>query len=132
MYNWNGSKLVQKTTTQTVTANESQVGHVGGGASGGGYSSTYQGKQNAAGSGGAFGKGANQTATNYRYCSGAGGGGWYGGGGGQKSDSSMTYCKYSGGGSGFVNTAVNAQYRPSGYTGLELDSGSTYDGSLTF
>ena len=122
----------KQTSSTTVTSTESQVGGVGGGTSGGGYSSTYQGKQNAAGSGGAFGTGANQTTTGYRYCSAAGGGGWYGGGGGSYSDSSMNYCKYSGGGSGFVNTAANAQYRPSGYTGLELDSGSTYDGSQTF
>ena len=44
----------------------------------------------------------------------------------------MTYCKYSGGGSGFVNTSASAGNRPSGYTGLQLDSGSTYDGSQTF
>ena len=122
----------QVTTTSTTTSNESQVGGVGGGTQGGAYSSTYAGKQNAAGSGGSFGQGANQTATNYRYCSGAGGGGWYGGGGGQKSDSSMTCCKYSGGGSGFVNTAASASYRPSGYTGKQLDSGTTYAGNQSF
>ena len=118
--------------SSTTTSTDSQVGYVGGGTQGGGYSSTYQGKQNAEGSGGSFGQGANQTATNYRYCSGAGGGGWYGGGGGQKSDSSMTYCKYSGGGSGFVNTAASAGNRPSGYTGLQLDSGETKAGNTSF
>lgn len=120
------------TTTTTDTYNDYQVGGVGGGTQGGGYSSSYVGKQNAAGSGGSFGQGANQTATNYRYCSGAGGGGWYGGGGGRASDSSITYCKYSGGGSGFVNTAASAGNRPSGYTGLELDSGTTYAGNTLF
>ena len=120
------------TSTSTSTSTDYQVGGVGGGTTGGGYSSTYVGKQNAAGNGGSFGQGANQTTTNYRYCSGAGGGGWYGGGGGQKSDSSMTYCKYSGGGSGFVNTAESAGNRPSGYTGLELDSGSIYAGDTSF
>ena len=86
----------------------------------------------AAGSGGSFGQGANQTTSNYRYCSGAGGGGWYGGGGGQCSDSSIAYVHYSGGGSGFVNTSANASYRPSGYTGLQLDSGTTYNGNTSF
>lgn len=129
------AKVVPKIThytTVTTTDSGYQVGYAGGGTTGAGYSSTYQGKQNAAGSGGSFGQGANQTTTGYRYCSGAGGGGWYGGGGGQHSDSSMTYCKYSGGGSGFVNTAANAQYRPSGYTGLQLDSGETKAGNTSF
>ena len=117
--------------TQLDTSVEYQYGYVGGGTNGGGYNSSYYGKQNGAGSGGSFGQGANQSATNYRYCSGAGGGGWYGGGGGQYSDSSMTYCKYSGGGSGWVNTAANASYRPSGYTGLELDSGETKAGNTS-
>ena len=122
---------IQRTTTSTTTSNDSQVGFAGGGTTGVGYSSTYQGKQNAAGSGGSFGQGAAQSVTNYRYCSGAGGGGWYGGGS-SYSDSSMTNCKYSGGGSGFVNTAANAQYRPSGYTGLQLDSGETKAGNTSF
>ena len=126
------STKITYTTTSTTTSNDSQVGYVGGGSTGNGYSDTYKGKQNAAGSGGSFGQGANQTATNYRYCSGAGGGGWYGGGGGQKSDSDITYCKYSGGGSGWVNIAANASNRPSGYTGLELDSGTTYAGDTSF
>lgn len=123
---------ITHSSSSTSTSTNYQVGGVGGGTQGGAYSSTYSGKQNAAGSGGSFGQGANQTATNYRYCSAAGGGGWYGGGGGQYSDSSMTTCKYSGGGSGFVNTSANSSYRPSGYTGLELDSGTTYDGSQSF
>ena len=122
----------RETSTSTSTSTDYQVGGYGGGTSGGGYSTSYVGKQNAAGSGGSFGQGANQTITNYRYCSGAGGGGWYGGGGGQYSDYYMTYCKYSGGGSGFVNIAASAGNRPSGYTGLQLDSGSTTDGSSSF
>ena len=44
----------------------------------------------------------------------------------------MTYCKYSGGGSGWVNIAANAGNRPSGYTGLELDSGETKAGNTSF
>lgn len=123
---------ITHSSSSTSTSTDYQVGGVGGGTQGGAYSSTYAGKQNAAGSGGAFGQGANQTTTNYRYSSGAGGGGWYGGGGGQRSDSSMTYCKYSGGGSGFVNTAESAGNRPSGYIGLELDSGTTIDGAHSF
>lgn len=122
----------EESSTQTVTDSNYQYGYAGGGTTGAGYSSTYKGNQNAAGSGGSFGQGANQTTTNYRYCSGAGGGGWYGGGGGLKSDNSMTYVHYSGGGSGFVNTAASAGNRPSGYTGLELDSGTTYDGNTSF
>lgn len=119
------------TSSSTSTSTDYQVGGVGGGTQGGGYSTTYVGKQDSAGTNGSFGAGANQASTNYRYCSGAGGGGWYGGGKSQ-SDSSMTYVKYSGGGSGFVNTAANAQYRPSGYTGPELDSGETRDGATSF
>ena len=131
---YSGYFTVQQEVEVPVTHEDwdSQVGYAGGGTNGAGYSSTYQGKQNAAGSGGSFGQGANQTTTNYRFCSGAGGGGWYGGGGGQKSDGSMTYVRYSGGGSGFVNTAASAGNRPSGYTGLELDSGTTYAGNTSF
>lgn len=123
---------VQETTSSTDTYDDYQQGYAGGGTNGAGYSSSYYGKQNAAGSGGSFGQGANQSATNYRYCSGAGGGGWYGGGGGQYSDSSMSYVHYSGGGSGFVNTAASAGNRPSGYTGLQLDSGETKAGNTSF
>lgn len=130
-YSWNGSKFEQQTTTSTSTYNYSQIGYIGGGVTGGGYSDTYKGKQNAAGTNGSFGQGANQTTTNYRYCSGAGGGGWYGGGG-RYSDSTTSYVNQSGGGSGFVNTAANAQYRPNGYAGLELDSGETRDGATSF
>ena len=136
---WNGavyrypeSVVLSIVDTSITTYNDSHVGYIGGGTNGGGYNSSYYGKQNGAGTGGSFGQGANQTATNYRYCSGAGGGGWYGGGGGQHNDSSMTYCRYSGGGSGWVNIAANASYRPSGYTGLELDSGETKAGNTSF
>lgn len=103
-------------------SNKSQQG---GGTSGKGQ---YPGKATSAGTGGAFGLGANQTTTNHRYCGGGGGGGWYGGGTG-KSDSSTSYVNYSGGGSGFVNISANASSRPSGYTGLQLDSGTTTAGS---
>lgn len=113
---------VSDTSTSSGKSNSSQQG---GGTSGRGQ---YPGKQNSAGSGGAFGLGANQTTTNYRYDAGAGGGGWYGGGT-NYSDSSTSYVNYSGGGSGFVNTAANAGYRPSGYTGLQLDSGTTTAGN---
>lgn len=112
----------ESTSTSSGKSNASQQG---GGTNGKGQ---YPGAQNSAGSGGEFGLGANQTTTNYRYDAGAGGGGWYGGGTGH-SDSSTGYVNYSGGGSGFVNTAANAGYRPSGYTGLQLDSGSTTAGN---
>lgn len=114
---------VSDTSTSSGSSNSSQQG---GGTSGRG---TSPGTQN--GGGGDFGAGANQTTTNYRYVSGAGGGGWYGGGC-SHSDSSTSYINSSGGGSGFVNTAANAGYRPSGYTGLQLDSGTTKDGSTSF
>lgn len=112
----------ESTSTSSGKSNASQQG---GGTSGRGK---YPGTQNSAGSGGDFGLGANQTTTNYRYDAGGGGGGWYGGGTGH-SDSSTSYINYSGGGSGFVNTAANAGYRPSGYTGLQMDSGSTTAGN---
>jgi hypothetical protein len=69
--------------------------------------------------------------TNYRYGAGCGGGGWYGGGN-SYSDSGLSTIQCSGGGSGFVNTVANAKYRPSGYTGLELDSGETKAGNTSF
>ena len=122
----------QVSSSSTSTSTSSQVGYVGGGSTGGGYSSTYQGKQTSAGTDGGFGYGANQTSTNYRYASACGGGGWYGGGGGDKSDTDMSYAGHHGGGSGFVNTSASAGNRPSGYTGLQLDSGTTYDGSQSF
>ena len=119
------------TETSTYTNNNSQIGFVGGGTTGGGYSTTYVGKQDSAGSNGSFGAGANQSSTNYRYCSGAGGGGWYGGGSAY-SDSTMSYVRYMGGGSGWVNTSASSGNRPSGYTGLQLDSGTTYKGDTSF
>ena len=118
-----------ESTTSTSTSNsKSNTTMQGGGTSGKGQ---YPGTQSSAGSGGAFGLGANQSTTGDRYCSGGGGGGWYGGGK-ASSDSSTSYINYTGGGSGFVNTSANASYRPSGYTGLQLDSGSTKDGSTSF
>lgn len=109
-----------------------QVGYVGGGTSGGGFSDSYKGRQNAAGSGGGdFGQGANQVASSYRYVSGAGGGGWYGGGRLWGNDDINT-VKVSGGGSGWVNTSASSGNRPSVYSSLQLDSGTTYDGTQTF
>lgn len=117
-----------ETTTDSLASNKAQQG---GGTSGKGQ---YPGTQSAGGNGngddGGFGYGGNQTTTYYRYVSGGAGGGWYGGGTAY-SDSSMTYVRYTGGGSGFVNTAANASYRPSGYTGLQLDSGTTTAGNTT-
>lgn len=123
------SIYIQETTTSTTTSSgKSNTTMQGGGTSGKGQ---YPGTQTSAGSGGAFGLGANQATTGDRYCSGGGGGGWYGGGK-SSSDSSTSYINYSGGGSGFVNIAANASSRPSGYTGLQLDSGTTKDGSTSF
>lgn len=120
-------KTITDTSTST-SSGKSSGAQVGGGASGGGQ---YPGTQTSAGTGGAFGKGKSVTITNYRYSGGAGGGGWYGGGS-EYSDSSTAYVNYSGGGSGFVNTASNAGSRPSGYTGLQLDSGTTTAGNASF
>lgn len=115
------------TSTSETHSNQSQQG---GGTSGRGQ---YPGTQSAAGRGsqaGGFGYGANQLTTGNRYDSGAGGGGWYGGGS-YTSDSSTNAVNYSGGGSGFVNTAANASYRPIEYTGLQLDSGETIAGNTS-
>lgn len=123
-----GSLQRQETTpTTSNSSGYSNKSQQGGGTSGRGQ---YPGTQTSAGTGGGFGYGANQTTTNYRYDAGAGGGGWYGGGTGY-SDSSTSYVNYSGGGSGFVNTAANASSRPSGYTGLQLDSGTTTAGNTS-
>lgn len=127
--NVSGTLVESTTTTSTSTSSGiSSAAQQGGGTSGKGQ---YPGTQSSYGTGGAFGLGASQSSTNYRYCAGGGGGGWYGGGTGN-SDSSTSYINYSGGGSGFVNTAANASYRPSGYTGLELDSGTTTAGDSSF
>ena len=124
---------VQREDPVYVTEVETSQGISNGSQQGGGTSGKgkYGGTQYSAGSGGAFGLGANQSSTNYRYCGGGGGGGWYGGGA-EKSDNDDSYVDYSGGGSGFVNTAANASYRPSGYTGLQLESGTTTVGNTSF
>ena len=108
----------------------SQVGYVGGGVTGGGYSDTYKGTQN---SGYQFGRGGYFASKNNLYYSATGGGGWYGGR--CYSTSVVDYpdrIAWSGGGSGWVNTAANASYRPNNYTGLELDSGETKAGNTSF
>ena len=131
---YSGTVLIERqvTTTTTSTDTLSQPGYYGGGTSGGGLSS-FAGKQDTAGGGAQFGFGRNQAGTEYRYVGAAGGGGWYGGGnsyGNQTDD--MSAIGYSGGGSGFVNISANSSYRPTGYTGLELDSGATYAGDTSF
>lgn len=131
MYDVANATLMQTITVSDTTTEKtnsySNQSQQGGGTSGKGQ---YPGTQTSAGSGGGFGYGGNQTSTNYRYCSGGGGGGWYGGGA-SRSDSSTSYINYTGGGSGFVNTAANSSYRPSGYTGLQLDSGTTTAGNTS-
>lgn len=121
-------ELVKESTTDTsISSDYSSKSQQGGGTSGKGQ---HPGTQTSAGSGGGFGHGGNQSSSNYRYCSGGGGGGWYGGGC-DKTDTSVSYINYTGGGSGFVNTADNATSRPSGYTGLQLDSGTTTAGNTS-
>lgn len=122
--------ITRTTTDSSSSSGYSNKSQQGGGTSGCGQ---YPGTQSMGGQGefdGEFGYGANQSTTSWRYVSGAGGGGWYGGGAG-RSDSSTSYINYSGGGSGFVNTAANASYRPNGYTGLQLDSGTTTAGNTS-
>lgn len=123
--------ITRTTTDSSSSSGYSNKSQQGGGTSGKGQ---YPGTQSAGGNGngddGGFGYGGSQKTTGYRYCSGGGGGGWYGGGTAY-SDSSTSYINYSGGGSGFVNTAANASYRPSGYTGLQLDSGTTTAGNTS-
>ena len=118
-------------TTESSSEGYSNASQQGGGTSGKGQ---YPGTQSAGGNGngddGGFGYGGSQKQTGCRYCSGGAGGGWYGGGTAY-SDSSTSYINYTGGGSGFVNTAANSSYRPSGYTGLQLDSGTTTAGNTS-
>ena len=113
------------------TYTDSQIGYAGGGVNGVGYSSSYYGTQTSAGVEGSFGNGGTQASAISLYCAGAGGGGWYGGGT-EWGQAYSSYINRSGGGSGFVNTAASASNRPSGYTGLQLDSGETKAGNTSF
>lgn len=125
--------LVEKQVTTTTSENIGSNGYAGGGVEGVYSGSYYAATQNSAGGAGGFGYGANNyTSTIYGFCSGAAGSGWYGSGTGQSNAASAVVTEQGGGGSGFVNIAANAQYRPSGYTGLELDSGTTYAGNTSF
>lgn len=112
----------------------SSEGYYGGGIEGGSGSDTYKAKQNSAGTSGGFGYGGNGNASSYTNISGGGGGGWYGGGSlyGSPGYPTSSSVIRSGGGSGFVNIAANASYRPSGYTGLQLETGITIDGNSSF
>ena len=119
-----GSCVGKSSTTVT-----SQGEGFGGGTSGGGRNA---GTQSAAGNTSAgFGYGSTSNVSNGYITGGAGGGGWYGGSSGGSSNNAGQATGGSGG-SGFVNIAANAQYRPSGYTGLELDSGATTAGDSSF
>lgn len=126
--------ITHEETTPGYTDSYYSSGYAGGGTTGdGGYDNyyNYYGSQNSAGYGGGFGYGADQDKSDYRYCSGAGGGGWYGGGC-QYGGGDIKNVEYSGGGSGWVNTYASRNDRPSGYTGLQLDSGTTYGGNQSF
>ena len=122
---------VEHTEQEVTNRWNFHTGYAGGGANGKGYSSSYYGKQDAPGNKGYFGFGARMSVTAQKYAAGCGGAGWYGGGCDYDNRTS-NYVQRSGGGSGWVNIAANASYRPSGYDALELDSGSTYDGTQTF
>ncbi len=127
---WKVYKVTITTSTDTTDYKSNEKGY-GGGTSGGGYSPG--GQQNTS-SFNVFGYGQNQTYANRRYVSGAGGGGWYGGSRSVSNlKSAIAVIQQSGsGGSGFVNIADNADCRPDGYTGLELDSGTTTSGGNSF
>ena len=101
----------------------------GGGTKGKG---SYVGTQSSAGDYAEFGLGANADDGGYYKVSAAGGGGWYGGGTYYVNNVNRNITDSCGGGSGFVNTSANAKYRPTGYTGLQLDSGITTDGNSSF
>lgn len=120
------------TTSSTSSSTNGCGGYAGGGERSEAADTAWVGHQTGAGDKGSFGQGANQTATTYRYCSGAGGGGWYGGGGARNSNSYDWYSLYSGGGSGWVNTSASSGNRPSGFSSLQLDSGTTYAGNTSF
>ena len=117
----NSAPTVTYTTTSTSsgTSNGTQVG---GGISGGG---TNPGTQS--GGGGELGKGANMTATNYRYASGGGGGGYYGGGA-SYDDVTMNMVNQSGGGSGFVSSDLTNAQTKTGNTSFPSTSGGTETG----
>jgi len=125
-----GTITIEQEVTVTTYVNETvnQEGYVGGGTNGGGPKCGTQSSAGGTVSSG-FGLGANQIASSLSCGTGAGGSGWYGGG---MTNGGMEEIANGGGGSGFVNTAANSQYRPSGYTGIELDSGSTTAGSSSF
>lgn len=101
----------------------------GGGTTGKG---SYVGMQSSAGDYAEFGLGANADDGGYDKVSAAGGGGWYGGGTYYKNNIDLNLTDSCGGGSGFVNTSANAKYRPTGYTGLQLVSGTTIAGNTSF
>lgn len=127
-----GNITISWTESQTTDTYESQVGYAGGGIEGVGNPSGNYGTQNSAGNNAGFGYGSSLSSSSYRYASAGGGGGWYGGGSTNTNTDNIGRISYSGGGSGFVNTSANSQYRPTGYTGLELSDGSTYAGNTSF
>lgn len=112
----------------TVTTNASSSNSQGGGESGIGKN---PGTQKSAGTNGSFGLGANCSSYSFGYVAGGGGAGWYGGGSTTGSYTDSSTISSNGGGSGFVNTSANASSRPSGYTGLQLDSGTTIAGNTS-
>lgn len=123
-------KYTDPDTTNFKTGRNNDYNYGGGGVEGIGG---CPGTQSSAGTGtynGGFGHGASQSMNNKRYAAAGGGGGWYGGGTSYSSNTNVVSVV--GGGSGFVNIRENAQYRPAGYTGLELLSGKTIDGDTKF
>lgn len=130
-YNVRIKVTISNTTTEKnyVSSN----GEYGGGETGGG---TYGGGQTESGSGlnkTLFGKGRSTYKDEGGIHFGASGSGWYGGGLARITTAKTQSTDVSsGGGSGFVNIPDNSDYRPSGYTGLELELGKTYGGNMLF
>ena len=125
-----------KVTINNAITNKNYVssnGEYGGGETGGG---TYGGGQTKSGSGlkaTLFGTGRSSYVYKNDIHFGASGSGWYGGGLARISSAADGLTNVSsGGGSGFVNIPANSAYRPSGYTGLELELGKTYGGNMSF
>lgn len=125
-----GGDLIISEYSDYYTINSSEDGNnsYGGGVKGGGFYGGYENTHIYDYS--RFGFGESVLNPVWTFASGGGGGGWNGGG--TNWSDSEELVLYGSGGSGFVNIPQNAQYRPSGYTGLELESGQTIAGNTSF
>lgn len=133
----NGTDYKPSGITFSLDAYLSTGGAYGGGAYGGAEGGISPA---ASQSGTAAGAGLGYAGSSYTYDNNppafpaaGGGAGWYGGAdGSSNAEANWNRGERSAGGSGFVNTAASAGNRPSGYTGLQLDSGETKAGNTSF